>query len=205
LNLDDVINKWSEEIDDLSQQFSSAAAMVSRWDRSIVANEKSIAALWKETQGCSVAHTELSANLDAIMSQQRDLHHMLDTLERDMDDVDRKQPSGVAAGSGSGVAADHEREAMHSLASEVMGSLDAMALTIRDLVVDLNKSGPGDGANGTVSQVVAVLNAHLDSLQYLDESAGQLQKRLSEVSRATQSVSRDSRSAYQARRSVGYY
>jgi nuclear pore complex protein Nup62 len=205
LNLDDVMNKWSEEIDDLSQQFSAAAAMVSKWDRSIVANERAIAGLWKETQSCSVAHTELSSNLDTILSQQRDLHHMLDTLEREMDDVDRKYPTAAATGNGTSVAADHEREAMHSLASEVMGSLDAMALQIRDLVIDLNKSGASEGSNDVVGQVVAVLNAHLDSLQYLDESAGQLQKRLAEVSRATQSVSRDTRSAYQARRQVEYY
>lgn len=205
MNLDDVINKWSDEIDDLAQQFDSAAAMVSKWDRSIVANDKSIEALWVETQSCTVAHTELSENLDTILAQQGDLHQMLDALEKDMDEVDRKANSNASnTDGGGGVAADNEREAMHALASEVMGSLDAMALSIRDLVLDLNKTSAGEGVSDPVGQVVAVLNAHLDSLQYLDESAGQLQKRLSEVSRAAETVSRDTRSAYQ-RRSVGYF
>jgi nuclear pore complex protein Nup62 len=204
LNLDEVMNKWSEEIDDLSIQFSSAAALVSKWDRSIVANEKAISDLWRDTQSCSVAHSELSSNLDTILGQQRDLHLMLDALEREMDDVDRKHvnaPSSSSHGGSSAVAADIERESMHQLAGEVMGELDAMSLSIRDLVVELNKTGAGDNAGDMVSQVVAVLNAHLDSLQYLDESSSQLQKRLADVSRACEAVSRDSR-AY-PRRSIG--
>jgi nuclear pore complex protein Nup62 len=194
------MNKWSEEIDELSSQFASAAAMVSRWDRNIGLNEKAIKDLWKETQCCSVAHTELSSNLDTILGQQRDLHQMLDALEREMDDLDRKNT--VGSGSHGGTAsADVEREAMHSLATEVMSELDSMALQIRDVVTELNKSGTGDRASDTLSQVVAVLNAHLDSLQYLDESSGQLQKRLAEVSRACEAVTRETRG--QQRRSVG--
>jgi nuclear pore complex protein Nup62 len=195
------MNKWSEEIDELSSQFTTAASMVSKWDRSIGLNERAISELWKETQSCSVAHTELSSNLDTILGQQRDLHQLLDTLEREMDDVERKNTAGTSSGSNGAASADIEREAMHSLATEVMSELDAMSLSIRDLVVELNKSGAGDGAGDTVAQVVAVLNAHLDSLQYLDESTGQLQKRLGEVSRACEIVTRDTRS--DPRRSVG--
>lgn len=192
LNLDDILNKWSDEIDDLSSQFVSAAGLVSKWDRNIVANERAISDLWKETQCCSVAHTELSTNLDTILSQQQDLHQMLDALEREMEDVDRKQPVGSTSGAGSSLNADIEREAMHSLANEVMTDLDGMAVAIRDLVIELNKSSAVDSGDA-VAQVIAVLNAHLDSLQYLDESSNQLRRRLADVSRACETVSRDPR------------
>jgi nuclear pore complex protein Nup62 len=197
------MSKWSEEIDELSSQFASAASMVSKWDRSIGVNEKAISELWKETQSCSVAHGELSANLDTILGQQRDLHDLLDALEREMDDLDRKNATGTSHGNNGAVSADIEREAMHLLAAEVMSDLDAMSLSIRDLVIELNKSGAGEGAGDTVAQVIAVLNAHLDSLQYLDESTGQLQKRLGEVSRACEIVTRDTRSY--PRRSAGSF
>jgi nuclear pore complex protein Nup62 len=203
LNLEEVMNKWSEEIDELSSQFASAASMVSKWDRNIGVNEKAISELWKETQSCSVAHGELSANLDTILGQQRDLHDLLDALEREMDDLDRKNATGTSNGNNGAVSADIEREAMHLLAAEVMSDLDAMSLSIRDLVIELNKSGAGEGAGDTVAQVIAVLNAHLDSLQYLDESTGQLQKRLAEVSRACEIVTRDTRSY--PRRSAGSF
>lgn len=203
MNLDEVMNKWNEEIDELASQFTVAASMVAKWDRSIVANESAITELWKETQSCTVAHSELSSNLDTILDQQRDLHQVLDALERDIDDLDRKQPGGAATATSSEVSADMEREAMHALASEVMSDLDAISLAIRDLVVDLNKTGAGEGTGDTIAQVVAVLNAHLDSLQYLDESTSQLQRRLAEVSRVCNVVTRDARSLQ--RRSVGAF
>jgi nuclear pore complex protein Nup62 len=121
------------------------------------------------------------------------LHLMLDSLEREMDDVDRKHINTPTNSTSGAHTADIDREAMHQLAGEVMGELDAMSLSIRDLVIELNKSGASDGAGDMVSQVVAVLNAHLDSLQYLDESSTQLQKRLQDVSRACEVVGRDSR------------
>lgn len=199
LNLNEVVNKWTEEIADIADQFDRAANLVSKWDRAIVANEDRIHALHRDAESLQIAHKELSSNLEIITSQQTELHSLLDALETD---VERKLgANGVGSGAFSNggttmpsVPADVEREAMHRLAAEVMEELDAMALTIRDLVIDLNKNSGAsteDGVSDTVSQIISVLNSHLDSLQYLDETSSTLQKRIGEVSRACETASRD--------------
>lgn len=245
------MNKWTEDVAELSEQFQKSTALVAKWDRAIVLNEDRIHAVHKDAQSLQIAHKELTNNLDVILSQQSELHNLLDSLE---EDVERKIGSTNSSGSGalpssfnstkglkyesrlfsnqfpyqnagrsslggrlssssnqsSGanrIPGDIERETMHKLSVEVMEELDAMALTIRDLVQDLNKgrdgSGIGDGGGDVVSQIIAVLNAHLDSLMYLDESSSALQKRLTDVSRAVEVISRDSERMYGGRRSGG--
>lgn len=192
-------------------QFQKAAALVSKWDRAIVANEDRIQSLHRDAQSLHVAHNELSQNLDVILSQQTELHTLLDALESD---VERKfgasGPGAISVANGSrnpAVQADVERESMHRLSVEIMEELDAMALTIRDLVIELNKSSATsseDGVSDTVSQIISVLNAHLDSLQYLDESSAALHKRMTDVSRACEVVSRDSGRMYARRPGATY-
>lgn len=231
LSLDEVVNKWTDDVSDLSQQFQKAASMVSKWDRAIVSNEDRLVALHKDSQSLHIAHKELSSNLDVILSQQSELHHLLDALE---EDVERKvgistnsktESSGGVDGNGydgrgrgsrggqSGMGGsakmqgDVERESMHQLSVEVMEELDAMALTIRDLVGELNKGrdgGSGDGSSDIVGQIISVLNAHLDSLMYLDESSSTLQKRLTDVSRAVEIISRETDRTF-GRRGGGLY
>lgn len=235
LSLDEVVNKWTEDVSELSEQFEKAAALVSKWDRAILANEDRIHALHKDAQTLQIAHKELSGNLDVILSQQSELHNLLDALEEDVERklgaAKTKGDARATADSRSLVAApafpargshtpshttngnprvpgDAEREAMHRLTVDIMEELDAIALTVRDLVSELNKHQDGVSSNGgtdIVAQIIAVLNAHLDSLMYLDESSGTLQKRLTDVSRAVEVISRDSDRMFGGRRVDGRY
>lgn len=221
LSLDEVVNKWTDEIGELTAHFQKGASLVSRWDRAIVSNEDKIQALHKDSQSLQVAHTELTNNLDVILSQQSELHSLLDALEVDVkrkigttNGTRTENGGGIISGmgvirGGAKVQGDVERESMHRLSVEVMEELDAMALTIRELVGELNKgrdaAGVDGGAGGDiVAQIISVLNAHLDSLQYLDESSSSLQKRLTDVSRAVEVVSRESERMF-ARRTGGMY
>lgn len=223
LSLDEVVNKWTDDVAELSVQFQKAASVVSKWDRSIVSNEDRIHAVHKDVQSLQVAHKELNDNLDVILTQQSELHNLLEALEKDVENkigsgnnkVDRSRGDGGIDGTsrGGGAAsggrhqAKAERESMHRLAIDIMEELDAMALTIRDLVSELNKGrhSNGDGSGDIVGQIVSVLNAHLDSLMYLDESSNSLQKRLAEVSRAVESVTRDTERVFGRRTLQGQY
>lgn len=224
LSLDEVVNKWSDDVAQLSSQFQKAASLVSKWDRSIVANEDRIHAIHKDVQSLQVAHKELNNNLDVILTQQSELHNLLEALENDVESKigsgkgkangSRAGDGGVngtpRAGGGSHGGRQHaeaERESMHRLSIDIMEELDAMALTIRDLVSDLNKGrhGNSDSSGDIVGQIISVLNAHLDSLMYLDESSNSLQKRLAEISRAVELVVRDSERMYGKRGVQGRY
>ena len=193
----------------LTDEFQKGAAVVSKWDRAVVSNEDKIVALHKDAQSLQIAHKELNNNLDVIIAQQTELHGLLDALENEVErkigsssaPMDGRSQYGVVKAQG-----DVEREAMHRMSVEIMEELDTMAVSIRDLVLELNKSqsGLGVGGNDTVGQIVSVLNAHLDSLQYLDENANSLQRRLAEVTRNCESASRHTELLIE-RRSGGLY
>lgn len=188
LNLDEVINKWSLEVEQLSAQFQKAAMMVGKWDADVVKNEDRIVGLHREAQAVTVAHNELATNLDVILAQQSQLHGVLDGLEKE---VVGKYGKEVLDGGGGEEGGD-EREEMGRVAEKVLEELDAMGGTIRELVTELNNSG---GATGDkLKMVVSVLNAHLDSLTYLDETSLTLQRKLQEIGRAVDNMQRDSRS-----------
>lgn len=203
LSLDEVVNKWTDEVADLAVQFEKAAQVVTKWDRAIVANEDKIRALHRDAQGLQIAHKELTENLDVIASQQTELHKLLDALELD---VEKKIGSNSlnrtvhARGFGTAkVQGDVEREAMHRLSIELIEELDTMALKIRDLVVELNKGSDTsieENAGDTVSQIISVLNAHLDSLQYLDETSNALNKKVTDVQRACDVAVRETERIY---------
>lgn len=224
LSLDEVVNKWSDDVAQLSAQFQKAASLVSKWDRAIVSNEDRIHAVHKDVQSLQVAHKELNNNLDVILTQQSELHNLLEALESDVVNKigsSKSKASGNRVGDGgdSGThrgggglqggrqQAEVERASMHRLSIDIMEELDAMALTIRDLVTELNKGrhGNSDSSGDIVGQIISVLNAHLDSLMYLDESSNSLQKRLAEVSRAVELVVRDSERMYGKRSVQGRY
>lgn len=206
LNLNDVVNKWSQEVSELSAQFEKAASMVARWDRAIIQNEDRVRTLHRDSESLEVAHKELSENLDTITAQQSELHGLLDELEKDVEKKLGTLTSDPANGQHqSALRADREREDMHRMSVEVMSDLDAMAQTIRDLVLELNKkTGGDDGVSDSVSQIISVLNSHLDSLQYLDESSSQLAKRVNDVTQQCEAVARET-SRFQGRRHAGMY
>lgn len=211
LSLDEVVNKWTEEIADLAARFQKGARMVSKWDREIVSNEDKIHSLYRDAESVKTAYKELSDNLDLILSQQNELHSLLDTLQIDVERKIGSSPSKTGSpGQGNGdskLRGDVERESMHRMSIEVMEELDSMALTIRNLVVDLNKGSEltgGDRAGDTVSQIISVLNAHLDSLQYLDETSSALHRRLTDVQRACEVATRETERMY-GRRTAGMY
>ena len=202
LNLNEVVSKWSAEVAELSAQFEESAALVARWDRQILHNGDRVRALHRDSESLQVCYKELTENLDTVTAQQNELHAMLERLERDVEAKLGARPPSTSRSTA--VRADLEREKMHGMATACMADLDAMALSIRDLVVELNKkNGSEDSAADAVSQIVSVLNSHLDSLQYLDDNAAQLARRVTEVAQQCEAYARDG--AYERSNANGVY
>jgi len=195
LNLNEVMQKWEGELAGFVPQFEEAASMVARWDRQILHNGDRVRVLHRDSESLQVAYKELSENLDTVTGQQNELHTMLERLEREVDSKLGKEGGALAANGA--VRADVERDKMHRMGVAVMSDLDAMALSIKDLVVDLNKktavSNDDSGSSDAVSQIISVLNSHLDSLQYLDETSNQLSRRVNDVAQQCESYARDGR------------
>mmetsp|Transcript_20271 Transcript_20271/g.81584 ORF Transcript_20271/g.81584 Transcript_20271/m.81584 type:complete len:84 (+) Transcript_20271:171-422(+) len=71
-----------------------------------------------------------------------------------------------------------------------MRELDSMALTLRDVVQEINQSQAPESWD-VLGQIVSVLNSHMNALQYLDESTGNVQKQIHQVARLAGSAKRE--------------
>ncbi|KAM7407447.1 hypothetical protein PAMA_003258 [Pampus argenteus] len=172
--LEGLINKWSLELEDQERHFLQQATQVNAWDRMLVENGEKITALHKEMEKVKLDQRRLNQELDFILSQQKELEDLLCPLEESV-----KEQSGTIYMQN----ADEERERTYKLAENVDAQLKRMSQDLKEIIEHLNtSSGPADTSD-PLQQICKILNAHMDSLQWVDQNSVLLQRRVEEVSK----------------------
>jgi len=184
LHLNEIINSWNDKVEELVDRFMSQAALVNRWDRFLYQNERRIESLYTEAQGIHSAHKELEMNLDTALAQQKELDGYLQTLENQLEKY------FVSVGDMGSTSADYEREEMYRTATKLASELDTIGTSLRQVVSDIHQMNK-PAEDDVVGQIVAILDAHLKSLEYLDETCSQLGKRTQELSLVSDRVEKD--------------
>ncbi|XP_077583772.1 uncharacterized protein LOC144203984 isoform X2 [Stigmatopora nigra] len=172
--LEGLINKWSLELEDQERHFLQQATQVNAWDRLLVENGEKITSLHKEMEKVKLDQKRLNQELDFILSQQKELEDLLSPLEESV-----KEQSGTIYMQN----ADEERERTYKLAENVDAQLKRMSQDLKEIIEHLNtSSGPADTSD-PLQQICKILNAHMDSLQWIDQNSVLLQRRVEEVSK----------------------
>uniref|UniRef100_A0A8C6PXM9 Nuclear pore glycoprotein p62 n=1 Tax=Nothobranchius furzeri TaxID=105023 RepID=A0A8C6PXM9_NOTFU len=172
--LESLINKWSLELEDQERHFLQQATQVNAWDRMLVENGEKITSLHKELEKVKLDQRRLNQELDFILSQQKELEDLLCPLEESV-----KEQSGTIYMQN----ADEERERTYKLAENVDAQLKRMSQDLKEIIEHLNtSSGPADSSD-PLQQICKILNAHMDSLQWIDQNSVLLQRRVEEVSK----------------------
>ncbi|XP_019713145.1 nuclear pore glycoprotein p62 [Hippocampus comes] len=172
--LEGLINKWSLELEDQERYFLQQATQVNAWDRMLVENGEKITSLHKEMEKVKLDQRRLNQELDFILSQQKELEDLLCPLEESV-----KEQSGTIYMQN----ADEERERTYKLAENVDAQLKRMSQDLKEIIEHLNtSSGPADTSD-PLQQICKILNAHMDSLQWIDQNSVLLQRRVEEVSK----------------------
>ncbi|KAM8857392.1 nucleoporin 62 like [Synchiropus picturatus] len=172
--LEGLINKWSLELEDQERHFLQQATQVNAWDRMLVENGEKITSLHKEMEKVKLDQKRLDQELDFILSQQKELEDLLCPLEESV-----KEQSGTIYMQN----ADEERERTYKLAENVDAQLKRMSQDLKEIIEHLNtSSGPADTSD-PLQQICKILNAHMDSLQWVDQNSVLLQRRVEEVSK----------------------
>ncbi|CAI5656065.1 unnamed protein product [Oreochromis niloticus] len=170
--LEGLINKWSLELEDQERHFLQQATQVNAWDRMLVENGEKITSLHKEMEKVKLDQRRLNQELDFILSQQKELEDLLCPLEESV-----KEQSGTIYMQN----ADEERERTYKLAENVDAQLKRMSQDLKEIIEHLNtSSGPADTSD---PQICKILNAHMDSLQWIDQNSVLLQRKVEEVSK----------------------
>ncbi|XP_076878920.1 nucleoporin 62 like isoform X2 [Brachyhypopomus gauderio] len=185
--LEALINKWSSELEDQERHFLQQATQVNAWDRMLVENGEKITALHKDMEKVKLDQRRLDQELDFILSQQKELEDLLVPLEESV-----KEQSGTIYMQN----ADEEREKTYKLAENVDAQLKRMSQDLKEIIEHLNTSnGPADTSD-PLQQICKILNAHMDSLQWVEQNSVLLQRRVEEVSKLCESRSKEQEKSF---------
>ncbi|XP_020822878.1 nuclear pore glycoprotein p62 isoform X2 [Phascolarctos cinereus] len=176
--LESLINKWSLELEDQEKHFLQQATQVNAWDRTLIENGEKITSLHREVEKVKLDQKRLDQELDFILSQQKELEDLLAPLEEAV-----KEQSGTIYLQ----HADEEREKTYKLAENIDAQLKRMAQDLKDIIEHLNMSGGPPDTSDPLQQICKILNAHMDSLQWIDQNSALLQRKVEEVSKVCES------------------
>jgi len=168
--MEEAINKWTVELEEQEKVFLNQATQVNAWDRMLFENGDKIVALNDEVEKVKVEQTRLEHELDFIKGLQSELEDVLKPLEASVADV----PAAV----------DQERQRTYQKAEQLDAQLQRMSEDLKEIIEHINAQNRSqEDSSDPVVQIERVLNAHMDSLQWVDQSMAQVQKKLEEVSR----------------------
>ncbi|KAI5104961.1 nuclear pore glycoprotein p62 [Silurus meridionalis] len=185
--LESLINKWSSELEDQERHFLQQATQVNAWDRMLVENGEKITSLHKDMEKVKLDQRRLDQELDFILSQQKELEDLLIPLEESV-----KEQSGTIYMQN----ADEERERTYKLAENVDAQLKRMSQDLKEIIEHLNTSNGLADTSDPLQQICKILNAHMDSLQWVEQNSVLLQRRVEEVSKLCESRSKEQEKSF---------
>lgn len=166
--MEEAINKWTLELEEQEKVFLNQATQVNAWDRLLMTNGEKIVKLHESVEKVKLDQQRLEHELDFVKSQQLELDEILRPLEESL--VDAPPP-------------DAERERIYSLAENLDAQLQRMGDDLREIIEHLNSANRTTNDNDPIVQISRVLNAHMDALQWVDQTSGAVQKKLDEVTK----------------------
>ncbi|XP_025789563.1 nucleoporin-62 C-terminal-like protein [Puma concolor] len=161
--LEGLINKWSLDLEDQERYFLHQATQVNAWDRTLIENGEKITTLHGEVEKVKLDQKRLEQELDFILSQQKELEDLLTPLEEFV-----KDQNGAAYLQHE----DAETGKTYKLAENIDAQLKRMAQDLKDIIENLNTFGSPADVTDPLQQICKILNAHMDSLQWINENSG---------------------------------
>jgi len=186
-SIQDIINTFTAELEIDAKTFFAEAQRISEYDAILRDSQRSITHLTENMSRLLIQQTEVDNTLNSIGSYHSELNEILNGLETNMDDLFEAQKHLVPEDG------DLERERAYQLALDIETKLSNMQMSMKDTVDDLNRSaerasegnsnGSGSGSEENI-QILQILNAHLDTLTWLEGAGKSLDEDVTLLGRA---------------------
>ncbi|XP_041466598.1 nuclear pore glycoprotein p62-like isoform X1 [Lytechinus variegatus] len=180
--LEECINKWTVELEEQEKSFLHQAAQVNAWDRTLVVNGEKITSLHNDLEKVKADQQRLEHECDYIVAQQRELEDILVPLE---------EACKTQEGSLYRQHTDIERERTYQMSESIDSQLKRMVQDLKEIIDHMNTSNTSMDQTDPVNQVAKILNAHMNSLQWIDQNTGLVQRKVDEVTRQYEIIKRD--------------
>ncbi|XP_036780901.2 nucleoporin-62 C-terminal-like protein isoform X1 [Manis pentadactyla] len=168
--LEDLLNKWTCELEDQEKYFLCQSNHFNAWDLTVIENGEKITDL-QEVEKMKQDQERLEGELDFILSQQKELEDLLTPLKEFV----KNDHGGFVYLQ---QANDHER--MYNLAENIGGQLKQVTLDLKD-ITEYPNAFQSPANTDLLHQICRILNAHLSSLQWINQNSGMLQRKVEEV------------------------
>lgn len=206
-NLDDLINKWTNQLSSASKVFKNYSEKIRSWDDVMVSSSEKITKLYSDSLECENKQNKIDQTLSYIEKQQEELDRLLTGYERQSESLlasSKQNGSSVtettaasSQDSGAALTNDQVREKSYKLAEILEMRLNSLGTNFSSLITEVNKvndnfnrslltsNSKTQEEEGLLEDVLKLLNNHLESLNWVEESERGLRKQVDEMRKSS--------------------
>ncbi|CAB3359489.1 Hypothetical predicted protein [Cloeon dipterum] len=166
--LESEINKWAYQLEEQENIFIHQATQVNAWDRLLLESGDKITELNSTIETLKVEQQKLDLELDYICSLERELEDSIAPIESAISTMQ---------------LADPERQQTYEMAENLDAQTKQMANDLKKIINHLNVINKEQDENNPVVQVGRILNAHMNSLLWIHQTATASQSQMDEASK----------------------
>lgn len=180
--LEELINKWTLELEEQEKIFMNQATQVNSWDNMLISNSNKIMSINDAVEKVKIEQQALEQELEFISAQ----HSELDDCIKPLQDEFTKSSH-----------IDVEKAQTYILAENLDTQLRQMSEDLKEVIEHLNEANKNDNANDDpIVQIGLILNAHMSSLQWIESSASQITAQIDNISKMHDSLKRDNEKTF---------
>ncbi|KAF7776045.1 hypothetical protein Agabi119p4_4438 [Agaricus bisporus var. burnettii] len=182
--LEEIVNRWSSDLETHAREFNRYAAEVAVWDRALIENGNTLSALYSHIAAAERQQDNIDQSLGHIEQQQNDLAATLDAYEKMSQEL-----LGIQSGSLRTLdtgPADTERDKNYMLATDLHAQLDDLSGSLTQMIdavngLSISNKPNGESNDDPMTQISQVLSSHLESLQWIDGAVREVEGKVSDV------------------------
>ncbi|XP_031828076.1 nucleoporin 62 isoform X2 [Nomia melanderi] len=180
-SFEESINKWTLELEEQEKVFVNQAAQVNAWDKLLITNGEKIVALNQEVERVKIEQQQLEHELDYVVGQQKELQDCLVPLEKELASLSVSDP---------------EREYTYRLAEDLDTQLKRMSEDLKEIIEHLNQANRTQDSSDPIVQIGKILNAHMNSLQWLDQQTTLLNHKIQQIDQMHQNFRQENERSF---------
>ena len=180
-SFEESINKWTLELEEQEKVFVNQAAQVNAWDKLLITNGEEIVALNQEVERVKIEQQQLEHELDYVVGQQKELQDCLVPLEKELASLSVSDP---------------EREYTYRLAEDLDTQLKRMSEDLKEIIEHLNEANRTQDSSDPIVQIGKILNAHMNSLQWLDQQTSMLNQKIQQIDQMHQNFRQENERSF---------
>ncbi|KAI0303859.1 Nsp1-like C-terminal region-domain-containing protein [Russula brevipes] len=187
-SIEEIINRWSTELESHVRDFNKFASEVAVWDRSLIENGNNLAALYSHVLAAEREQNDIDQSLDHIEQQEKELTATVEMYEKQMADILGGQGGTLRTLDTGPADTERDKKRLHNHLDDLSSSLTQLIESVNSMSVGQGDNSKVVSADDPMAQIAQVLSNHLESLQWIDGASRELEEKVVEVEQRIKDV-----------------